>query len=55
MNNKIQPDKKDNFDTNIGDRVFSLNALNKRHGFSYDCETDLRKPLQGRTDKSKLS
>jgi hypothetical protein len=52
MNDKIHPDKKNNFETNIGDRVFSLNTLNNRHGFSYDCETNLRNPLQGRQDKT---
>ncbi len=36
----------------IGDRVFSLSEFNKRPGFSSDFETELRKPQQGRIDKS---
>lgn len=47
-----QSNKKNNFDTNIGDRVFSLSNFNKRPGFSSDFEAELRKPLQGREDKS---
>ena len=47
-----QTNKKNNFDTNIGDRVFSLSDINKRPGFSADFESDIRKPMQGREDKS---
>jgi len=47
-----QTNKKTNFDTNIGDRIFSLSDINKRPGFSADFESDIRKPLQGREDKS---
>jgi len=36
----------------LGDRVFSMSQFNKRPGFSSDFETELRKPQQGRTDKS---
>jgi hypothetical protein len=36
----------------LGDRVFSLSEFNKRPGFSSDFETELRKPHQGRIDKS---
>lgn len=44
--------KKNKLDLNIGDRVFSLCDLNKRPGFSSDFEAELRKPQQGREDKS---
>jgi hypothetical protein len=50
--NKEQSAKKNNFETNIGDRVFSLSELNKRPGYSHDFDGELRKPLQGREDKS---
>lgn len=36
----------------LGDRIFSLSEFNKRPGFSSDFEIELRKPQQGRTDKS---
>lgn len=36
----------------LGDRIFSLSEFNKRPGFSSDFETELRKPQQGRVDKS---
>ncbi len=36
----------------LGDRIFSLSEFNKRPGFSSDFETELRKPQQGRIDKS---
>ncbi len=40
-------------DSNVlGDRIFSLSEFNKRPGFSSDFETQLRKPQQGRIDKS---
>jgi DnaJ-class molecular chaperone len=39
-------------DNLISDRVFSLPELNKRPGFSHDFEASLRKPEQGRQDKS---
>ena len=48
----ININKKNNFDRNIGDRVFSLSNINQRPGFSSDFEAELRKPLQGREDKS---
>jgi hypothetical protein len=44
--------KKMGFETNIGDRVFSMSNFNKRPGFSSDFESELRKPMQGREDKS---
>jgi len=45
--------KKNNTDNNlIGDRVFSLPGLNQRHGYSSDFEASLRKPSQGREDKT---
>jgi hypothetical protein len=45
--------KKSKFVSNaLGDRIFSLSHYNKRPGFSSDFETELRKPQQGRTDKS---
>jgi len=47
-----QSSKKMGFETNIGDRVFSMSNFNKRPGFSSDFESELRKPLQGREDKS---
>jgi len=37
---------------NIGDRVFSMSTYNKRPGFSSDFECELRKPAQGRIDKT---
>jgi hypothetical protein len=36
----------------LGDRVFSMSEFNKRPGFSSDFEIELRKPQQGRIDKS---
>jgi len=45
--------RKNKFENNsIGDRVFSMSHLNKRPGYSSDFEIELRKPLQGREDKS---
>jgi hypothetical protein len=38
----------------INNRVFSLSDLNKRPGFSSQFESELRKPQQGREDKSEL-
>jgi hypothetical protein len=38
----------------LGNRIFSLSEFNKRPGFSSDFETKLRKPQQGRIDKSDL-
>jgi hypothetical protein len=38
----------------LGDRIFSLSEFNRRPGFSSDFETELRKPQQGRIDKSDL-
>ncbi len=37
----------------LGDRIFSMSNFNKRPGFSTDNEIELRKPLQGREDKSR--
>ncbi len=48
----IQSNKKNNFETNIGDRVFSLSNIHQRPGYSPDFESEIRKPLQGREDKS---
>ncbi len=36
----------------LGDRIFSMSEFNKRPGFSSDFEIELRKPQQGRVDKS---
>ena len=36
----------------LGDRIFSLSHFNKRPGFSSDFESELRRPQQGRIDKS---
>ncbi len=36
----------------LGDRIFSMSEFNKRPGFSSDFEIELRKPQQGRIDKS---
>jgi DnaJ-class molecular chaperone len=45
--------RRNRFENNsIGDRVFSMSHLNKRPGYSTDFEIELRKPLQGREDKS---
>jgi len=45
--------RRNRFENNsIGDRVFSMSHLNKRPGYSSDFEIELRKPLQGREDKS---
>lgn len=44
--------KKTRVDTNIGARVFSLSDMNQRPGYSSDFEASLRKPQQGREDKS---
>lgn len=53
---KISPDesgrKCKNGSNALGDRIFSLSELNKRPGFSSDFEIELRKPQQGRIDKS---
>lgn len=38
----------------INSRVFSLSDINKRPGFSSDFEAELRKPQQGREDKTEL-
>ncbi len=46
--------RKSKLETNtLGDRIFSMSTYNKRPGFSSDCEIELRKPQQGREDKSK--
>jgi len=45
--------RKNKFDNNsIGDRVFSMSHFNNRPGYSSDFECELRKPLQGREDKT---
>jgi hypothetical protein len=51
-NNDFTQLNKKKFETNISDRVFSLSTLNKRPGFSFDFEAEIRKPLQGREDKT---
>ncbi len=46
--------RKSKLETNtLGDRIFSMSTYNKRPGYSSDCEIELRKPQQGREDKSK--
>jgi hypothetical protein len=52
INNESTQLSKRKLDINSNDRVFSLSELNKRPGFSSDFESELRKPLQGREDKS---
>ena len=48
-----EPGRKGKNESNmLGDRIFSLSEFNKRPGFSSDFETELRKPQQGRIDKS---
>lgn len=51
---KINKDHdKKNTETNIiGNRIFSLSNLNKKPGYSTNDEIYLRKPLQGRVDKT---
>jgi hypothetical protein len=45
--------RRNRFENNsIGDRVFSMSYLNKRPGYSSDFEIEIRKPLQGREDKT---
>jgi len=45
--------RRNKFENNsIGDRVFSMSHFNKRPGYSSDFEIELRKPLQGREDKT---
>ena len=45
--------RRNRFENNsIGDRVFSMSHLNKRPGYSSDFEIEIRKPLQGREDKT---
>ncbi len=44
--------KQDNNINMIGDRVFSMAVMNKRPGYSSDFEAEIRKPQQGRPDKS---
>lgn len=44
---------KNRIDTNIiSDRIFSLSHLNNRPGYSNDVDLEIRKPLQGRIDKT---
>jgi DnaJ-class molecular chaperone len=38
----------------ISNRIFSLSEFNKKPNFSSDIDSELRRPLQGREDKSKL-
>lgn len=38
----------------ISNRIFSLSEFNKKPNFSSDVDSELRRPLQGREDKSKL-
>jgi hypothetical protein len=45
--------EKKNNETNIlSDRIFSLSNFNKKPGYSTNDEINLRKPLQGRVDKT---
>jgi hypothetical protein len=44
--------EKNGFETDIGDRVFSLCELNKRPSHISDFEIALRNPIQGREDKT---
>lgn len=52
IDNPNQSTKNNQFETNIGERVFSLCSINKRPGFSFDFESELRKPFQSREDKT---
>lgn len=49
---KTKNDNKISLETNIGDRIFSLSDFNKRPGYSSDFEASLRRPQQGREDKT---
>lgn len=53
MNSDTGPRRNKN-ETGINNRVFSLTEINQRPGFSSDFESELRKPQQGREDKSDL-
>jgi len=52
INKDKDDDKKNNEINIIGDRIFSLSNLNKKPGYSTNDEIYLRKPLQGRIDKT---
>ena len=56
MNNETQQEyisKKNKNESNIvGDRIFSLSHFNKRPSYSSECESQLRKPQQGRIEKT---
>jgi len=52
INKEKDHDKKNNETNIIGDRIFSLSNLNKKPGYSTNDEIYLRKPLQGRVDKT---
>lgn len=57
MNNIEKPEdgklKKSKVETNyIGDRIFSMTQFNHRPSYPSDFETELRKPQQGREDKT---
>jgi len=46
-------DKKEKLDSNmLSSRIFSMSELNNRPNFPSDFESELRKPQQGRPDKS---
>jgi DnaJ-class molecular chaperone len=49
----INNDKKNNAESDvISNRIFGLSSLNKKPGYSTNDEIYLRKPLQGRVDKT---
>jgi DnaJ-class molecular chaperone len=60
MNNQTnQPNqeysRKNKFESNVfGDRIFSLSEFNKKPNYSSEFESQLRKPQQGRIDKTAL-
>jgi DnaJ-class molecular chaperone len=63
MNNQINQSnqsnqeysRKNKFESNVfGDRIFSLSEFNKKPNYSSEFESELRKPQQGRVDKTAL-
>ena len=47
--------RKNKFESNVfGDRIFSLSEFNKKPNYSSEFESQLRKPQQGRVDKTAL-
>jgi len=51
-NNTISNSKKQKNEINFNNRLIDISDFNKRPGFSSEFESNLRKPLQGREDKS---